>query len=268
MPDASQWTKSKICIYICTHKQWVLILIEFYNLKLKSSYPYILYQHLRRFHSCSKQWLCSHLCRRRSRLNTFSLLHHKPECSPEQPAAFFSQYSYFPDENSLWALMFTAEITHPESLYQSVIIMLSSLNPRRLYRLFPAVRQTHTHTHACANTEKHSYTPSHASPPTHSSLWWVWAPCHDSRVISTLLLYAYVAIPHTAPLTKRLCWQTNQKAVPQGWELPRVLWPWLGSTSFKYKTKFTCVLSTSILLRFKLSPCVLFWCCKDPIKCL
>lgn len=166
MPDASQWTKSKICIYICTHKQWVLILIEFYNLKLKSSYPYILYQHLRRFHSCSKQWLCSHLCRRRSRLNTFSLLNHKPECSPEQPAAFFSQYSYFPDENSLWALMFTAEITHPESLYQSVIIMLSSLNPRRLYRLFPAVRQTHTHTRVQTQKNTAIHLPTQAHPHT------------------------------------------------------------------------------------------------------
>lgn len=91
--------------------------------------------------------------------------------------------------------MFTAEITHPASLYQSVITMLSSLNSRQLYRFFPAVR------HTLANAEKHSYTPSHASPPTHSSLWWVWAPCHNSRVISTLLLYAYIAITHT------LLWQ-------------------------------------------------------------
>lgn len=48
-----------------------------------------------------------------------------------------------------------------------------------------------------------SSTPSYAGLPTHSSVSEVWAPRQDSRVLSTLPLYAYVAVTHTAPAVGR-----------------------------------------------------------------
>lgn len=48
-----------------------------------------------------------------------------------------------------------------------------------------------------------SSTPSYAGLPTHSSVSEVWAPRQDSRVLSTLPLYAYVAVTHMAPAVGR-----------------------------------------------------------------
>lgn len=83
--------------------------------------------------------------------------------------------------------------------------------------------------------QPHTRLPTQTCPHTARSLK-VWAPCCDSRVVSTLLLYAYIAIitllqQSVGPLRKkRLCWQISTLR-QKGWELVCVCpghraWPW------------------------------------------
>lgn len=232
---------------------WTLILITFFDLKLKLSYSYILYQHLRLFHSCRRQWLR----RQRSRLNTKTTwMQLWTTCCFLHPIFLF-----FGLKQPVGSHVHSRDHTPCESVsisdYHVIILELPTT-----VQVFPC---SQTHTRKRRKTQLHTF----PRKPTHTQLTMVSVSslpqltCH--LYFATLCLHSNHSY---TPLTKRLCWLTNQKSGPQGWELARVLWLWLGSTSFKYKTKFTCVLTTCSLRSFKSAPCVLFWCCKESIKCL